>query len=271
MNEAQAIQQVRKIMKDNLYQRKTLTTSWSLEFNRLAMFNSTKRIFSKPSEQWGKAYHVEILVDNSWSMYNSDRAGAAFGAAQNICKTLKWAADVTVTSFNYEDINFNSKEFITKTYQDWRDLAHRELREQKIWDETHFCLSSIEWSKWDRFNAAWWNWEICTLVNAQHRLQNKEWNRIIIILLDGRINLDSHDERDLIQKNYFIAWLPMKKYNRDTYRETVKSMEKNWIKVLSYWIETDWPKQYFDNFKYIWDPNDIYKHLVDDLKKIIKK
>lgn len=61
----QAQSRIERILRDNLYIRRTLATSGALEFNRLARYRTSKRVFTRKTEQSGKLYNFIILVDVS--------------------------------------------------------------------------------------------------------------------------------------------------------------------------------------------------------------
>gem|GEM_PF-5438411 len=64
----QAQQAIQRVLRDNLFARQVLATSGSLEFNRLAKYRTSKRLFARKQTESGKLYNFIILIDCSGSM-----------------------------------------------------------------------------------------------------------------------------------------------------------------------------------------------------------
>lgn len=76
---------IKRIMKDNLYERKILSKSGTLEGNRLAHHRVSNKLFSKKEEHKGKTYYIDLLLDCSGSMLDDgNRAYHAITACLNI-------------------------------------------------------------------------------------------------------------------------------------------------------------------------------------------
>jgi len=91
MTETQALYQIKKIFKDNLFERRVLSKKGRLETNRLSFHKTSSKLFSQKLSQQDKHYSLEILIDWSWSMGSStnSRSFQAFTAATSICLQYK--------------------------------------------------------------------------------------------------------------------------------------------------------------------------------------
>ena len=66
-----------------------------------------------------------------------------------------------------------------------------------------------------------------------------------------------------------IAGHSIQKYKLDNYKEMIKKISKD-CEVVSFGIHTERPSEYYDNFVYISDPNDIYQNMVTLFDRLIR-
>lgn len=267
VSKQKALVAIRRIMKDNLFRRQVISKQGRLCMNRLHAYQTSSHLFIKPQEKEGKAYHVELLIDNSGSMYNYDRAEPAFEAAKKIANVLGAYCDLKITSFDYLEKKFCRKEFAKMDFNDDYCIegggGYNYSSVVNIDGENHVMPG-------DEDNTAGGNWEVANVVNAASRLRKKEGTRIIIILLDGNMRTDCWHEEEMIDDNMFFSGLPVRRYNSSTYVNDVKKIEKEGIKVKAFGIGTSDPKQYFSDFTQIDDPEDIYGELIKFLTAATK-
>lgn len=279
MKLASAQQHLKRILKDNMFRRHVLSKSGRLSFNQLARYKVTQKIFSKPQENQGQQYHVELLLDNSGSMYHSwssdPKARPALKATESLCKLFGPVSDLRVTMFNYQDITANWKSFdgdaLFKKY-------HEEEQDDRVHERVVDGIKIIEPCEGEcslrNFSALCGNWDMVTFQNAVNRLVKKEGKKIILVLSDGRPNLDRHDREyhaeaeHPIKEKLKIAGLRADKYVPSDYLSMTRSAEKNGIFVHGFGIKTNGPKEYFDNFTLIENPEQIYEEVIKALQGI---
>lgn len=105
---------IRELLTDNLYERRVISKSGSMEFNRLSHYKTSKRLYSQAQERKNKEYHYEIMIDASWSMFGEEerRIENALESANRICELLEWLANVNVTIYSSMYMTISWKEFM---------------------------------------------------------------------------------------------------------------------------------------------------------------
>lgn len=105
---------IRELLTDNLYERRVISKSGSMEFNRLSHYKTSKRLYSQAQEKKNKEYHYEIMIDASWSMFWNDdrRIENALESANRICELLDWLANINVTIYSSMYITISWKDFM---------------------------------------------------------------------------------------------------------------------------------------------------------------
>lgn len=270
MTEEQAIIQLKKIFRDNIFRRDVLSTSGKVNFNRLGMHKTSKNLFSKPDgSEKGNRYNIEILLDDSGSMYNT-RATEAHLACYNIIRALKSLTNLGLTLFNYTETRVNINDF-TPTSHKLDNISEAKngfyYSVKKGDTETIVSGKPSDYNSYDTKYGG--NWEIVNLLNAINRLNKEKGEKIVIMLCDGCPSLDDHDVRK--DQNLIIAGVNTKYYTRDVYASQVKKMLGDNIKIITIGIGTNSPEAYYPNFYLCDNPNNIYSILVESLTKTIKK
>lgn len=305
-----AAQQIRKILKDNCFKRETLQTTGKIHFNRLPFYKSSRHLFVKPSDLKGKKYHVELLIDYSGSMWGEpmpssydeavaglptysttasisplsfssffgrpDRHTPAIKSGEAVAAIMGKYCDLNITLFNYLETTVSYKDFRGGAY--WRksydELPDAILAEDSeggrhlvpAWRKTY--MSSLG----SNYHQTAGNWEICQILNAAARLRKKDGRKVLMILLDGKPNLDDFGGENPTEKLYIagrrVDLLPTKKY-----KKLIKGLESEGIEIVAFGIDTDNPQKYFTNFEYIDTSsanNAILPALIKQFKRIVK-
>lgn len=270
MTEEQAIIQLKKIFRDNIFRRDVLSTSGRVNFNRLGMHKTSKNLFSRPDgSEKGNKYNIEILLDDSGSMYN-DRAEQAHLACYNIIRALKSLTNLNLTLFNYTETRVNINDFTPTSHKLCGISQARKEYYYSVKEGDVETIISAQPSNYDNCESKYGgNWEIVNLLNAVNRLNKEKGEKIVIMLCDGCPSLDDHNVRK--DKNLIIAGVNTKYYTRDVYASQVKKMLGDKIKMITIGIGTNSPEAYYPNFYLCDDPNNIYSILVESLTKTIKK
>ena len=280
----QAQSRIERILRDNLYIRRTLATSGALEFNRLARYRTSKRVFTRKTEQSGKLYNFIILVDVSWSMENCWRYSKAMTAAQNVAKLLRHIANVEFRCFNYLEYKFTCEEMIALHISS----ARYNLFKVKCWAKTingkhYICRaddinidsypdnrntafsSSTPRADDDRLISHCGNREVCNLVSARKDIRRKEWHNVIIIIQDWLMSIDDWRLHD---HPVCFAWQEMSKYTKENYKDTIRKIEHD-VELVSMGVNIDTPEKFFSNFMYIKDASDIYPSMIKIFERLI--
>lgn len=257
-------QKLKTLLKDNTFTRYSISKKWLLNSNRVFSYKTSQRLFKKKQiESWQK-YNIDILIDFSWSMVWRDLRMAT-SITKDIIKLFDWIVTFRIVWFNIQEVIIPKNKFL---HTDFNEYSYEEL-----WDND-LEIKDIDWKKvfvksiWWSVASCQWNREIINIQNSFEYLQKQQWKNFIIIIWDWVMNVDSFEQEFLINWNYYISWKPVKKYNKQTTEETIKHIEKNWVKVL--WLNTRWAYPYLDNsFKVNWT-EDSYKHILNFLNKNIK-
>lgn len=111
---------LKRLLKDNMFSRKVIGKRGALETNRLAMWRTSKNLFSKPDEIKGKKWNVELLIDASGSMrrYEGSRWARVIEAAEKVVLLLQDFVDFNIRMFCLSEKTMNAKEFL--------DIAEKE-------------------------------------------------------------------------------------------------------------------------------------------------
>lgn len=289
MNANVAIQQIRKIFKDNLYKREILTkTGGKIDFNRLSQHKTSKYIRRKPLERGSQKYNIEILLDDSGSMYGhgeGKRALLAHEATARLAKVLGPVADINVTLFNYLEQSTNWRSFtstshLKRTGSSIYDVGEMELPNFFVTRNSDNLnvvsafppadMDEVEFSE----PATGGNYEIVNILNAVSRLKSKEGKKIIIVLSDGQPNLDYHpswdEDKSAGFKKLILAGRRVKKYPVDDYRKIIEDIKtRHGIETISFGLETDDMSHLYPNFTPIYCLDDLYEGLIKELKRVI--
>ena len=269
LNHAQ--QKIQRILKDNLYQRSVLSTSWSVEFLRLSHYKTSRMLFSKKLWESGKHYNFTLLLDMSGSM-DWDQAVWAIKSCQNIIRLLKWIVNIKVSVFNnlhFENVDqdeimsLKTNRSITKYYEDrYMDVGvafdldengKKHVRKQKKWD---IRLT----------NASYWN---CETINADYeykKLMQMDWRNVLIMIQDWHLDTDS---RFFKYPEYQLFWKSIKKRADDDFAKNLYKKISRDIELVSIWIWTKEPAKFFDNFTYVKNANEIYWAVVKIFERLI--
>jgi hypothetical protein len=120
-------------------------------------------------------------------------------------------------------------------------------------------------------HRCWGNWEIANVFNAYQRLIRKQWDKIIIILLDWEMRTDTHWEHpETLPYELFYSWRSCRKFNNNTYKQVIQEIEQDWVQVVAFGIDTNRPSRVYKNFQEI-NASNVYDKMVWELKRIIWK
>ena len=281
MKEEVAAQRVKALLRDNLYKREVLVKSGgNIAFDRLARYKTTKYIRKKALEKSGNQLNVEILLDNSGSMYpfgwrTKNIAIPAHDAAYRAIRTLKSVANINLTLFNYLEVRVPIDEF-TPTSHLYRceGVGTIDIETHRYYEYENDGVTHIESVKpgderdFDEDAAAGGNYEIASILNAAERLKSLDGDKMIMVFSDGRPNLDDHDPSDPI----VLAGRRIDKYPKSEYADAISGIARaGGIHILSFGIETSDPEKYYPIFRKIDDVEmDMYPALIDTIKEAIK-
>lgn len=278
--------QIKKILKDNLFKREILSTRGKINFNRLARHKTSKYLFSNPSQEKGKRYNIEILLDCSGSMQIHDRMEPATDACKTIVDLLKSVSNLGITLFNYVEKRIDINNFKPEDYlfgERGQTASYGYKTEEKNGVETitidkdDFLSYGEEGERDDCNNGAGaGNWEIINLANTCERLRKQEGKKIIILLTDGSPNLDRHSRNSkytdgrIWKKDVILAGRNLKHYPKYTYQKQVKSILRKDIDLITIGIGTNDPENFYPNFYKCDYTSDIGRIMIESLSKIIK-
>ncbi len=234
------------LLKENSFERTEESSTGKINPNKIALAKVTDKVFKRSIPNTWKDYKVELLVDASGSMY-WDWMKEAVEVTQEIVRYFYWIISVNITFFNYLETKKRGREILsidTSKLTGWawnEELFSDNTTEVTIGGRTLFQKSS------SGFKSAYWNWEVCNLVNAWERIRKEEGEKVVIIIGDWAINTDRHSESTLIDGNYYIAGQPVAQYNSDTYKSTVERIEKDGVSILPLCIWGNYYKDYYSN------------------------
>lgn len=297
MQQQTAVNRIKRIFRDNLFERVVESKRGKLNFSALHKHKTSTRIFSKPQATWWKKYNIEILLDMSGSMRQDNRFYNSLQTCAKICGLLWPVADVSVAMFNYIEERLSRKDLVLKSKESRRDLIKQYMedlmfdtlvingkahiikqiwpREEQDYNEKECIKRGYPWDwEWSfSYLAAAGNWEICNIINAAERLKNKEWHKFIIVILDWEPNLDMHEWWRIEDMHLHIAWQSTAKYHEWNYRDTIVSLERQWYNILGIWLWdwARWVKNYFPKNILLYEPNDVYGVLVNYFEKFTHK
>ncbi len=291
MNPEIAAQKIKRIMKDNCFRRRTLTTSGKIEFNRLAFHSSSRMLFSKESERQGKEYYVELLLDASGSMWHDISGGSSFFSSldktgesgriklaaesvEMIAKSMGKYCNLNITLFNYLEKKVGWKDFKAKKYQhldiypNIAQVGDAEGRKHIVESAKAVNFPSADWvaEGEDGNKCIGGNWEIINILNAAQRLKPKKGKKIIMVLLDGQPSMDYHNPQQAIH----LSGRRVDQNPRTQYRRTIEGLIKSGIEVMGFGIQTESPKEFFPDFYKIDTPEEILPTLITALQQHIK-
>lgn len=297
MDDQDAVNEIRRILRDNLYERRILDKRWRLETNRLAHYRTSNRLFSRKTLNQWKKYHFEILLDVSWSMFDYYRMMPSLKATHAVVKTLNKLWDVRVTLFGdtsvtltaeqFEDIasyvistgdaskirdkveahyvtihDMNNKKIVTLSYSEWKQLYCWKGGGMLPW------YKAIDYWKMKDWTFEWW-----PVLSSLNYLRKQDWEKCLIVIHDW----DSKDvwvriKRFVITGWYqaIISWNDVSNYDHYSYPQKIREASNEWIHIQSIAIWTDWPrKDYAWLTKNIKTPQEVYPLLVWSIRKMI--
>lgn len=294
-NLSQAKAKIQRILRDDLFKREILSTSWQLNFNRLASYKTSKKLFTKKTWEWDKKYNFHILLDMSSSMYGN-RAINTIKVAINIAKLFKDLMPISFYTFNYLHKEVSSEEILSlNTPRKINDFisSHMDANVwfKKYWDEFHTVQADkivweIYWRDGEKYGwvlvsspsyepakdsgiffqaAGLGNREICNLLSVRKIARAEEWRSVMIIIQDWELAISSHYLRD----NIFIAWESVGKLkSKDFVKQQIKRIEQD-VELISFGVGTSTPSSYYSNFLYVSDPDEIYWNVVEIFERLI--
>ncbi len=262
----QAQNKIQRILRDNLYQRSSLSTTGSLNFNRLSKYRTSKKLFDRKNIQSWKHYNVTLLLDMSWSMGDGkpwSRAYDTIKATQNIIKLLKWVAQLKVSIFNwYHFDNIDKDELVSLKSDDqiYKYIYYYMHKEIYIDEDNNITLNSKN-PTINQYTYSY-NVESIDIEYEAKELMWKDWEPILIVLQDW--SLEASHIADCKYLNKSIS----KYLDGDFVRELYSKISKQ-VYLLSIWIQTTNPRSYFDNFAYVDDASKIYDVVIKVFERLI--
>lgn len=282
----QAQQAIQRVLRDNLFARQVLATSGLLEFNRLAKYRTSKRLFTRKQTESGKLYNFIILIDCSGSMEGA-RFHWAITAAKNLARLLKHVCNLEFRLFNMLERKMNADEILAMNPYDRR----KKMLRVHIWvkqigdDKRSLChptdigcehrlinskstsyakmLPEHQWR--GDIQCDCWTTEAYHLMSAWRDIRNKQGKNVILLLHDGSPNFPLWTER----YNLLSVGIPVRRHTYSSYNDDIKRVERD-VELVSMWIQTNQPRDHFSNFVYINNPNDIYKNVVTLFERLIR-
>ena len=278
LNLRQAMVKIQRVLRDNLFQRNVLSTSGSLDFNRLSKYKTSKRLFQRKADTGWKLYNFIVLVDVSGSMYKANYI-SAITAAKNIAKLLKHVANLEFRCFNVLEWTFTADEMIKMDPNEFR-VKHFS---GKVWlkkvDKTYHLRplkTSSHWIKYNwepdsqrktsAFKSHGGNRELVNLIKAWKDIKRKEWTNVILIIQDWLMQMDA---TYLVSRWYYMCGEQCLKYSDANYREYTRKIEKD-VELISFGVHTHYPEKKYSNFVYIQDADDIYGNIVLLFDRLIR-
>jgi len=294
VDQEEALHQIRRILRDNLYERRVLDKRWRVETNRLAYYKTSRKIFSKKTwEQW-KNYHFEILVDVSDSMFSDNTIRPAIEATLHTARILNDVAHIRIKLFWDIPLLYTLDEFewLVESFVEWG--SQRDFQ-QKIWNwfevhdqqrrELHVVHESeVSWYKsmwwykiWHWRKVCSWTYEPWPVLSSFEHLRRQDWEKCLLIMHDWWYN--SHSYWDLMQdwREVELWWdratQCFGRYNQDEYKKAILDAQAEGIHVQSIGIKTDRPKDYWweKNFEYIANSSEIFWVLVSSFQRMTWK
>lgn len=265
----QAQQKIQRILRDNLYERKVLSRHWSVEFNRLAHWKTSRMLFSKKLWESWKHYNFTLLLDMSGSMHWR-LAIDTIKACQNIIRLLKWIVNIKVSVFNnWHFDNIDQDELLSlKTDEEIKDYYESKYMGVYLYvkkDSDWMGHLTKEKQKWQEFitRCAWWNCETINIDYEYRKLMQQDWHPVLIVLQDWEL---AADERLYW---YSLLWRYIKKWDDEVFAKRLYSKISKDIELLSIGIWTLTPEDFYENFAYAEHPEDVYKIIVKVFERLI--
>lgn len=286
-----ALQEVRRIMRDNLYERHTLSKSGKIETNRLAHYRTSPRLFTKKQGEKGKNYHVDIIMDVSGSMFSDECIGDAVKSVLNMGRILNKVAKVRVKMFGncYVQMNFEEYEGLVEEAVEREDY---DLIDEKLGGWSKMINSKAKRvdhvldREVDMYKGIWYEttgggdictgtYEIWPVTESFEYMEKQDWEKIIFVLHDWAHSdyMSYEGNKDLASKGYDISVCGhnVNNHTEVTYRQEIRDAIESWVHIQSIGINTDCPEDDYGkaNFVEINDSSEIYGVLVSSLNRMI--
>lgn len=261
-------EKLKRIFRDNLYKRHTTTTtSGKIAGKRLFAYKTSKKLMRKPTEESGKKYCIEILIDASGSMggdYN-----IAWEAGVKLCRLLESVADVNVTFFNYLWSTIPSKKMTMKAQGGKLDPFHRTAYEKE--KDGIVYITKQEKDNDRHFSARYGNWDILPIMERVHHLQqNSHTKKIVIVLADGAPNLDEHNHQNPPQNLCLQGRFIRSVSTQGSIQKKIEKIEKTSdVKIYGVGINATVPYIHEDRHIQIRNAGKIESTFLDILQKTI--
>lgn len=285
MDQEEALTEVRRIMRDNLYERSVLSKSWKIESNRLAHYKTSPRLFTKRLGDKWKSYYIDIIIDVSDSMFDGSSINNAVQSALNMGRILNKVSKVRVKMFGevFLTMSFDEFEwFIEPVMQTW----NYSILEQQLWwrsrvennaNQVAYVLDnelSMYRSMW--YNRSYWGgvtdwtYEIWPVTESFEYMRKQDWDKLIFVIHDWG-HWDHMNNQENRWKNVSICGHNVDSHTQSNYREEIREAIKEGIHTQSIGINTDSPEQDYwtKNFVEINNAGQIYGVLVSSLKRMI--
>ena len=293
MTDEEAIQEIRKILRDNLYERRILDKRGRIETSRLAHYRTSKKLFTRKLWEKWKKYHFEILLDVSWSMFHDKRMRPSFRATHSIVKVLSKLWDVRIKLFWEISIVFTPEEFqdiadeLTKNWDIddiWKKVEKRYVEIINEKDKKYMLIRQSEymniykqWQWYEKLKSKDiddWTFEAWPVLSSLDYLRKQDWEKCLIIIHDWDVGDIWDTLVDYIDKwyNVTISWDDASIYNQEWYKWKITQAVNEWIHIQSIAIWTDTPQQfYWENSTEISNGNEVHHLLVSSLQKMVWK
>jgi len=278
MNEKSAQARLKMLLKDNTNIRRQVSKKWLIRWSRLFSYKTSDRVFSRKLDNSWKKYHLEILLDWSWSMvwwHWAWRNSAIYlwvEIVKKLVNLFEWIIEIDLYVYNLLETKVVMKTIknfdMSKLIKDDDVYDFLWINNLKI-DKTNKTFTREEWAS---KSAPAWNWDISSIYNSFERLSKKDWEKLMIVIWDWAMRNDYVTNSTLIDENYYINWRPCKLYNPNTAKEVCKHIVKNWVNMLWITIWDSWDFSYMNNNTHVSKNNikDIYNISLDFIKKSFK-
>ncbi len=301
MNKRQAMLQIKRVLRDNSFDRYALSKRWSLDFNRLQYYKTSKKLFREQTASGWKHYAFVLMLDVSWSMWSAGDIGSRLNRSRHTLRNIIWLlwdfVHIDVVLFSESFHHLTQTEFMR--YKDpydfdkmietmrWMVYFDKTTRIANIKTRVYKSHSTSSIDMWD----LWWlTNEPPAFQYAYTLLKDFKGKTGIISVCDWDNNCEPLEPvyRWLKHIKNMSSWQRWDRLRYDTagYNKTPKNftVQLNWIDVMKYplkkfknnvvkvsskinyvlWIglATDRPSKIYDNFIRIEQADEVYRYVV---------
>jgi len=295
MNKRQAALQIKKVLRDNSFDRYVISKRGSIDFNRLQFYKTSKRLFREQAAEWGKHYAFVLMLDVSGSMWHAacdwSRLSKSYNTLRNIVGLLKDFVKIDIVLFSEDFYHMTANELMAfKSEQEFDRFIYTWIHGVPYWNpDTKVLNIKTKKQYWGcvLYSLGWLTNEPPAFQYAYTLLKNFKWKTGIISVCDWDNNCDhitdwlirwrDHltDEEnlrlDLTSRKFTpqINWIDTRKYWLNSFKRNIKLVSEKIDYVLWVWLWTDYPERNYDNFIRIDNANDIYIYIVKMMRLLM--